>query len=417
MPPSLAALAAIDTPQLCDHILDHKISVKRRTMHTAITRIETIVVALPLRREHKWAGLTESIGRYVLVRIEDDAGNVGWGEAPALKDWGGEYGRYFGESAAIVELVVERYLAPALIGLPVGNLGMVHQRMATAIKGYPYAKAAVDIACYDLAGRARGVPVHELLGGAVREAVPVTHSIGLMDVEAAEREAGQVADEGIRTIKIKVGVEPARDVEVVRRIRDAVGDRVKLCVDANEGYATPGQAIGAIRRMERFDLIYAEQPVRGIARLAEVARAVDVPITADESIWTAHDVIEIIERRAAQIISIYITKPGGLYQARDIAAVAASAGLPCNVNGSGEFGIGNLANVAFAAATAGVSLSCAMPISVPAEAQTGQTAGIVYNDDVIASAMTLRDGAIVVPQGPGLGIDVDPAKLDRYRVR
>lgn len=386
-------------------------------MHTTIASIETIVVELPLRRDHKWAGLTESIGRYVLVRIEDDAGNIGWGEAPALKDWGGEYGRYFGESAAIVELVVNRYLAPVLIGLPVGNFGSVHQHMARAIKGYPYAKAAIDIACYDLAGRARGMSVHELLGGAVREAIPVTHSIGLMDADAAEREAAQVADEGIRTIKIKVGVEPMRDIEIVRRVRGAVGDQVKLCVDANEGYATPGQAISAIRRMEKFDLLYAEQPVRGIARMAEVARAVDVPITADESIWNAHDVLEIVERGAAQIISIYVTKPGGLYHALDIAAVAASAGLPCNVNGSGEFGIGNLANVAFAAAVPAVTFSCAMPISVPAEAQTGQMAGIVYRDDIIASAMTVRDGAIIVPQGPGLGIDVDPDKIERYRVR
>ena len=150
--------------------------------------------------------------------------------------------------------------------------------------------------------------------------------------------------------------------------------------------------------------------------MAEVARAVDVPLTADESIWTAHDVLEIIEREAAQIISIYITKPGGMYHALGMAAVAAAAGLPCNVNGSGEFGIGNLANVAFAAAAPAVSFSCAMPISVPTEAQTGQIAGIVYKDDVIAAAMTVRDGAIVVPQGPGLGIDVDLEKLERYRV-
>ena len=214
-----------------------------------------------------------------------------------------------------------------------------------------------------------------------------------------------------------MGVDPTRDVEVVKRIRGAVGDKVALCIDANEGYSTPGQAINTIRRMEKFDLLYAEQPVRGIARMAEVARAVDVPITADESIWTAHDVLEIIERQAAQIISIYITKPGGLYRALDIAAVASSAGLLCNVNGSGEFGIGNLANLAFAAAAPAVSLSCAMPISTPAEAQTGQMAGIVYNDDVIASAMIVRDGAVIVPQGPGLGIDVDLEKLERYRVR
>jgi muconate cycloisomerase len=383
---------------------------------STIRSVETLVVALPTRREHKWTGLTEPIGRYVLVRMTDDAGRVGWGEAPALKDWGGEYGRYFGESTATVQLVVQRYLGPAAIGVAVGNIGLLHQRMDAAVKGYPYAKAAMDIAAYDLAGRACGLPVHTLLGGAVRDAIPVTHSIGLMAVEEGEREAGKVAAEGIRTIKIKVGVDPARDVEMVRRIRAAVGPGVALCVDANEGYRTPGEAIKTIRRMEAFDLIYAEQPVHGIARVAEVARAIDTPVMADESAWNAHDVIEIIERRAAQIVSIYTTKPGGLYRAMEVAAVARAAGIVCNVNGSAELGIGNLANVALAAAAPAVTLSCVIPVSTPAAAQRGQIGGMFYKDDLIAAPMELADGAIRIPTGPGLGIDVDPAKVEQYRV-
>jgi muconate cycloisomerase len=387
------------------------------TVSSTIRSVETLVVALPTRREHKWTGLTESIGRYALVRMTDDAGNVGWGEAPALKDWGGEYGRYFGESTATVELVIARYLGPAAIGVPVGNLGLLHQRMDAAVKGYPYAKAAIDIAAYDLAGRARGIPVHDLLGGAVRDTIPVAHSIGLMAIEDGEREAGKVASEGIRTVKIKVGVEPARDVEMVRRIRAAVGAGVSLCVDANEGYKTPGEAIKTIRKMEAFELIYAEQPVAGIARMAEVARAIDTPVMADESAWNSHDVIEIIERRAAQIVSIYTTKPGGLYRAMEVAAVARAAAIVCNVNGSAELGIGNLANLALAAAAPAVTLACVVPISTPASAQRGQIAGIYYQDDLIAAPMEYRDGAVRVPTGPGLGIDVDPAKIEQYRVR
>jgi muconate cycloisomerase len=373
-------------------------------------------VALPTRREHKWTGLTESIGRYALVRMTDDAGHAGWGEAPALKDWGGEYGRYFGESAATVQLVIRRYLGPAAIGVPVGNIGLLHQRMDAAVKGYPYAKAAIDMAAYDLAGRARGIPVHGLIGGAVRDTIPIAHSIGLMAVEDGEREAAKVASEGIRTIKIKVGVEPARDVEMVRRIRAAVGPDVALCVDANEGYKTPGEAIKTIRKMEAFDLIYAEQPVHGIARMAEVARAIDTPVMADESAWNSHDVIEIIERRAAQIVSIYTTKPGGLYRAMEVAAVARAAGITCNVNGSAELGIGNLANLALAAAAPAVTLACVVPVSTPKSAQHGQIAGIYYQDDLIVAPMDFRDGAVRVPTGPGLGIDVDPAKIEQYRV-
>jgi muconate cycloisomerase len=383
---------------------------------TTIQSVETLVVAVPTRREHKWTGLTESIGRYALVRMSDDAGNVGWGEAPALKDWGGEYGRYFGESTATVELVIARYLAPAAIGVPVGNIGLLHHCMDAAVKGYPYAKAALDIAAYDLAGRARAIPVHDLLGGAVRERIAITHSIGLMPIEDGEREAAKVAAEGIRTIKIKVGVEPARDVEMVRRIRSAVGNDVALCVDANEGYRTPGEAIKTIRKMEAYDLAYAEQPVHGIVRLAQVAHAIDTPVMADESAWNAHDVIEIIERRAAQIVSIYTTKPGGLYRALEVAAVARAAGIICNVNGSAELGIGNLANLALAAAAPAVTLSCVLPVSTPAAAQHGQIAGIYYKDDVIAAPLELRDGAVHIPPGAGLGIDVDAAKIEKYRV-
>ena len=381
-----------------------------------IAAIETHHVALPTRREHKWTGLTEAIGGYVLTKMTDDAGVVGWGEAPALKDWGGEFGRYFGESPGTTKEVVTRHLAPAVKGCMPGEIAELHARMDRAIKGYPYAKAAVEFAAYDLAGKQYRLPVHRFLGGASRRRIPITHSIGLMDFAAAEREVAQVAKEGIHTIKIKVGVDPDRDVEMVRRIRETVGQGIALCCDANEGYKTPGEAIKTFRRMERYDLIYFEQPVEGIERLAEVARAVDVPVMADESAWNAHDVIQIIEKRAAQIVSIYTTKPGGLYRAMEVAAVARAAGLICNVNGSVETGIGNLANLQLAAAAPAVVLSCVVPVSTPAEAQSGQIAGIYYKDDLIVEPMRFVDGAIELPTGNGMGIATDEAKVARYRV-
>src|ERR1700704_6032332 len=169
-----------------------------------IVAIETYHIALPTRREHKWTGLTEPIGGYVLVQMTDEAGAEGWGEAPALKDWGGEFGRYFGETPGTTVEVVTRHLAPAVKGCLPGEIAELHARMDRIIKGYPYAKAAVEFASYDLAGKQCGLPVHRLLGGASRRRIPVTHSIGLMDFTEAEREAAQVAQEGIRTIKIKV---------------------------------------------------------------------------------------------------------------------------------------------------------------------------------------------------------------------
>lgn len=383
---------------------------------TRIADIEVIHIALPTRREHKWTGLTEPIGAYILVRMTGENGLAGWGEAPALKDWGGDFGRYFGESPATTRLVIERYLKPQVVGADVLNIADLHRRMDAIIKGYPYAKAAVDMAAYDLAGRTLGVPVHVLLGGRVRDRIPVTHSIGLLPIEEAVAEVAKVAREGIRTIKIKVGVEPERDVEIVHKVREAVGPAVDLCVDANCGYASPHEAVRTIKAMEPCRLKYAEQPVEGIARVAEVARNIDTPVMCDESAWTARDVLEIAETKVIDIVSIYTTKPGGLYRAMAVAAVADAARLRCNVNGSVETGIGNLANLHLAAAAPAVTLSCVVPVSTPAEAQSGQVGGIYYRDDLIRTPFALKDGAVAVPTGPGMGIEVDEAKIARYRV-
>lgn len=381
-----------------------------------ISKVETLLVQLPTRREHKWTGLNEPIGRYVIVRVVDSEGRVGWGEAPALKDWGGEFGRYFGESQLIVRTVIENYLAPAIKGVELGNVIDLHARMDAVIKGYPYAKAAVEFAFYDASGRALGVPVTTLLGGRSRSRIPVTHSIGLISVAEAESEAAKVAAEGIKTIKIKIGVDPARDIEIVRAVRSAVGEKVELCVDANEGYKTPGEAITTVRQMEKYRLKYVEQPVMGIERLAEVARAIDAPVMADESAWNAHDVLQIIECRAAQIVSIYTTKPGGLFKAMEVAAVCRAAGIICNVNGSVETGVGNLANIHLAAAAPAVTLSCVVPVSTPKEALRGQIGGIYYQDDLIAEPFEFVDGTIKVPDGVGMGIAVDHNKIEKYRV-
>jgi muconate cycloisomerase len=382
-----------------------------------IRSVETVLVQLPTRREHKWTGLTETIGRYLLTRITDSDGRVGWGEAPALKDWGGEFGRYFGESTLIARTLIENYLGPAIVGVELGDFVELHARMDAVVKGYPYSKAALDFAAYDLAGRWLNVPVHTLLGGKARSRILVTHSIGLIPIEEARQEVAKVAAEGIKTIKIKIGVDPKRDIEMVRTIRETVGDGVELCVDANEGYRTAGEAIMTVRAMEQYRLKYVEQPVMGIERIAEVARAIDPPVMADESAWNAHDVIQISEARAAEIVSIYTTKPGGLYKAMEVAAVCRAAGIVCNVNGSVETGVGNLANIHLAAAAPAATLSCVVPVSTPAEWQTGQVGGIYYRDDLIAAPMRLVDGAIEVPTGAGMGIDVDLAKIEKYRVR
>jgi muconate cycloisomerase len=381
-----------------------------------IAKIETVPIRLPTRRVHQWASLTTPIGVYVIVKLYTDEGLVGLGEAPVLKDWGGDHGRYFGETPRTTAHVINDILAPALKDADPRRIETVHELMDKAVKGYPYAKAAIDMALYDVIGKAMNVPAYQLIGGCFRERVAIAHSLGLMEIDKAVDEALQAKSEGIKTIKLKGGVDGKRDVELVKQMRKAMGPDVNLCVDANQGYPSPKAAVRVTKAMEEYNLVYMEQPVEGIDRMAEVARRVDTPIMADESAWTAQDALEIVSKKAADMISIYTTKPGGIFKAKKVAAVAEAGGLQCNVNGSVETGVGNAANLHLAASTGIAGFACVLPVSAPKDKGKKGIAGIYYQDDIITEPFSYDDGAILVSSRPGLGVELDEDKIKHYRL-
>lgn len=381
-----------------------------------ITDLEIIRVAVPRRRFHKMASMAASVGRYVIIRLVTDAGVYGLGEATVMREWGGDHGVYYGESPGTTLAVLQDDLFPAIKGRHPFDVEQILEVMDRTIKGYPYAKAAIDLALHDIIGKSHGLPVHQLLGGCYRERIPLAQSLGIMDTDKAVAEAVQAVAEGIRTIKIKVGLDYAHDEEVVREVRAAVGPKIAVTLDANQAYPTPKTAIQHIRKLERYELLLVEQPTQGLDEMAQVTAAVDTWIMADESAWTPRDVLKIAERRAADCISIYTTKPGGLFRARQVAAVAEAAGLPCNVNGSGELGVGNAANVHLSASARIISLACVYPATAPAEKASTRIAGRHYVDDVVSEALEYVDGCLVVPRRPGLGVTLDPEKVAKYRV-
>jgi muconate cycloisomerase len=382
-----------------------------------VTEIEAFVVALPWRRLHQTATRADELGRYTIVQVHTDEGITGLGEATVLKEWGGDYGRYFGEAPTLTLRLIQDILGPALVGLDPFNIETANLQMDLAIKGYPYAKAALDIALHDIKGKALGVPVFQLLGGLFRRDVPIAHSLGYLEYEEAAAEASAAVAEGIKTIKIKVGRDPEYDVRVVREVRRAVGPDIAITVDANQAWPTPKHAIAILERLEEYHVRFAEQPVEGLARMAQVTQAVKIPIMADESAWTPQDVLEISERRAANLISLYTTKPGGLFKAKKVAAVAEAAGLPMNVNGSHETGVGNAANLHLVASTRAVTESGVFPVTTLAGREQTRMAGKVYLDDIITEPFHYRDGCLVAPDKPGLGVELDPTKLGMYRVK
>jgi muconate cycloisomerase len=378
---------------------------------------EVFLVALPIRRPHYWVGHSARLGEgYVVLRLALESGIIGWGEAQVIGTWGGDHGTRYGETPAMTATALKDILLPAIAGQNVTEIEQLHLRMNRVLRGYPYAKAAIDVALHDAVGKIYGVPVYQLLGGKVREGTALAHSIGLMDADSAAREAAEVVAEGITTIKVKIGVEAERDIAVVAAVRQAIGSAGKIRVDANQGYRTWREAVRVINAMEKYDLVYAEQPVEGLRAMAEVGKRINVPVMADESSWTAQDVLEILRLDAAQMLSVYYTKPGGLAPSKRLLAVAGAAALPCDINGSAEMGIGVAADLHLAVSSPEISLPGTIPVTSTAEHVVTKVAGHKYLDDLIKMPFRYDKGVLYAPDGPGLGIEVDEGKIAKYRI-
>ena len=380
-----------------------------------ITAIEAIPFRLTPRRDFKWAGLRVDLGGFVLVRVRTDDDVVGYGEATPLPDWGGDFGRHAGETQATVVCIVNHVLGPALIGLDPTAVTAARKAMDAAAAGNVYAKCAVDIALHDVWGKSAGLPVYRLLGGACNAAVPIAHMVGLMhEREALEEGIAAVAD-GLKALQIKGGTDPARDVRLIGQLRRELGAEIHLRLDANQGYRDAKNALRYVRQLEDAGVDSVEQPVIGLRAMAEVTQGSAVPIIADESCWDVNDALDVVAARGADWLSIYLAKAGGFVGARKVGDIADATSMLCDVNGSIESGIGNAANVHFALATPAVQLASVIPISAPAGAHPYRIGGRYYEDDIVTEAFAVRDGAILPLDRPGLGIDIDERKLERFR--
>ena len=275
-------------------------------------------------------------------------------------------------------------------------------------------RCAIDIALHDLLGQVCGQPLYRVLGGAVRPRVAIAHMIGIMSVDEALEEARGALSDGITAFQIKGGEDPARDLALVKAVRAVCGPEIFLRLDANQGYRQAKRAKRVLADMiGLIDMV--EQPVSDRFELAALTRETDIDVIADESCWDARDAIEVVTRRLADAISIYLAKAGGIAPARRVAAVAMAGGLPCDVNGSLESGIGNAANLHFALAMPAVTLASVIPVNAPAGRSTSQTAGRYFEDDVIIDPFVLESGGVHPPERPGLGIVLDRQRLERYR--
>lgn len=313
----------------------------------------------------------------------------------------------FGETQASVALQLRDRLIPAILGKDPTRIEARQIELDRALPMNPRAKAGINMALFDLAGKALDTPVYNLLGGLVRDRIPLSWSIGIMPFAEGVSESADMVERGFTILKIKTGARerPMDDAEMVRQVRETVGPDVHLRADANQGYDVP-TAIRVIQAMEDADLESIEQPVHqnDLDGMAEVRRAVRCYVMADESANSARDVSAIAAKRAADLISIYIVNGRGILGAREMATVAEVAGMGSYIGGALEGPIAARACLHFGASTPGVRFGCEM---------SGQ---FLLEEDLGAEPIPFVDGCLMVPDGPGLGGDLDPAKVQRYEI-
>ena len=368
-----------------------------------ITRIETIPIRVPLKPElaiRSGRGGAHMVSPFLLVKVHTDAGLTGIGEASCTPRWSGE------DQVSGAHLL-HAYLEPLLVGENPLEVEKLAARFRLAFAANFFTKAAVEMALWDLAGQAAGKPVYELLGGKVREVITTKWSVSGVEPAKAADIAHWALAQGFKAMKVKVGIDPESDVARVKAVREAIGPQAKLGVDANGGWS-PEATVSTIERLYEHKIAFAEQPVapEDVTRMAEVRRKIRVPVIADESLWGLQDAKTLAALGAADVFSLYVGKAGGILAALRVAQFAQSVGLKCTVGSNLELGVGSAAMVHLALASRGIA----------AEEYPCDIIGpFYYEDDIVREPLPLRGGEVRPSVRPGLGVELDPEKVRRYR--
>lgn len=359
-----------------------------------VTHLETYAVRIPLRPERR---MVSSLGRhevssYVLVRLGTDAGVEGVGEATVMPRWSGE--TVWGAKA-----VVDRVLAPAIVGCDVADVAEIDRRMEAVCKHNWFAKAAVETACWDARGKHEGKPIYELLGGACRPtAFRCRFSMGAYDLDRARRTAAERVAAGFTTIKVKVGGEADDDLHRVRAVRETIGD-LALDIDANCGWPAE-TAIRKVRALADCRLALVEQPTPDgdYEALARVRRETGAVVMADDMCFDLVHARELVRNAACDVINVYPGKQGGILRAKRLVEFAAAHGIACTIGSNLEWDVG----------TAGMGhLIVACP-NMQVERYPGDALGPIYHEfGIVRNPLSIVGPTVTIPTAPGLGVEVD----------
>ncbi len=362
-----------------------------------IASIEAIPFSIPYATPLKFASGEVHAAEHILVKLTTSGGIVGWAEAPPRP-------YTYGETQASIKAMIEGVFAPQLVGLRIMERERAHSLMHRTV-GNPTAKSSVDMALWDVTGKALGMSVHDLLG-AWSPDMRVSHMLGFADPAAMVAEATRmIENHGIRTFKVKVGRDPYRlDVAVCRALRESFGDTIELYIDGNRGWSATDSA-RAMKEMNDLDLLFAEElnPADDVMGRRWLVAQTTVPYIADESATTPGEVTRELLDGSATAISIKTARTGFTISRR-ILGQATGFGVETVMGNQIDGQIGTACTVIFGSA----------------HEATHRRAGELSNfldmsDDLLTEPLQIRDGVLAAPTGAGLGIDIDQEKLTRYR--
>ena len=370
-------------------------------MNARITSVETILVDLPTIRAHQLSMATMQQQTMVIIRLRSSDGIEGIGEATTIG--GLSYGE---ESPEGIKLTIDTYLAPALIGQEADNINATMLMLGKVARGNRFAKSGIETALLDAQGKRLGVPVSTLVGGAVRKTLPVLWTLASGDTNRDIEEAEMLlAERRHNVFKLKIGRRSVRDdVAHVSKIKAALGDRAKVTVDVNQAW-NEVEAASGIEALEAAGIDLIEQPTPREQRgaLARLAARFVVPIMADEGVAGPEDALELVRDACADVFALKIAKSGGIYGMMRTAAIADAAGVLLYGGTMLEGSIGSIASAhGFSA--------------LPQLAWGTELFGpLLLKDDIVTARPHYRDFDLHIPEGPGLGLQIDEDKLAFYR--
>ena len=371
------------------------------SIHPRIDSVETILVDLPTIRPHKLSMTVMSGQTLMIVRIRSSDGIIGVGEGTTIG--GLAYGP---ESPEGMKLAIDRYFAPHLLGSDPTRFGALMATIGRAARDNHFAKCAVETALLDAMGKRTGLSVADLLGGRVRDTLPVAWTLAsgdtAMDIAEAEE---MLLRQRHNVFKLKIGRGEVRaDIAHVAAIKRALGDRASVRVDVNQAWSETSAA-RAIAALEDVGVDLVEQPIAqsnrpGMARLA--ANAV-MPIMADEALHGPETAFDYASHAAADVFAIKIAQSGGLFAGARVAAIADAAGIGLYGGTMLEGAIGSIA---------AAHLFSTFP---QLEWGTELFGPLLLTEEILTEPLDYADFGLAIPSGPGLGVALDEAKLNRFR--